>query len=145
MRATLIALPLLLLAHAASAESLSDAVRNGNAAWVAAYNRGDAKAVAALYSDQATVLPPGADLVQGRPAVQAFWHAAIQSGLKNPVLTTISVDGIGRGVAREIGRVSADVPGANGQATKIEGKYVVIWRRAGKTWQLDTDIWNLNK
>jgi len=27
---------------------------------------------------------------------------------------------------------------------KIDGKYIVIWKRSGHTWQLYRDIWNTN-
>ncbi len=34
--------------------------------WGAAFNKGDAAAVAAMYTDDADVLPPGSDMVKGR-------------------------------------------------------------------------------
>jgi hypothetical protein len=42
-------------------------------------------------------------------------------------------------VAREIGAFTVEMGGQ-----PVTGKYVVIWRRAGQAWQLDTDIWNTN-
>ena len=35
-----------------------------------AFNRGDAAAVAALYTEDATLLPPGADMLTGRGVAQ---------------------------------------------------------------------------
>ena len=44
-----------------------------NDAWTAAFNKGDAAAVAAaLYSEDAYVLPPGSAMVKGRPEIEAF-------------------------------------------------------------------------
>jgi hypothetical protein len=37
------------------------------------FNAGDIASVAALYTEDAVVLPPGADMVEGRSAIQAFW------------------------------------------------------------------------
>lgn len=41
-------------------------------AWTAAFNKGDGAAVAAMYTPDATVLPPGAAMVHGRKAIAAF-------------------------------------------------------------------------
>ena len=56
-----------------------------------AFNRGNAAAVAALYTENATLLPPGADLMTGRQAAQSFWQATYGSGASNFLLNTVSV------------------------------------------------------
>jgi uncharacterized protein (TIGR02246 family) len=40
--------------------------------------------------------------------------------------------------------------GSAGQSTvqhadRVEGKYVVIWKRSGQGWEMDTDIWNADR
>jgi uncharacterized protein (TIGR02246 family) len=144
MRSILFAMPLLLLGMTAEAASTKAAIDAANQKWLAAFNKGDAAGVAALYDDQATVLPPGSDMVQGRAAIEKFWAAAMQSGLKNPSLQTVTLEQFGN-AAREIGRVSADALNAQKQPVHIEGKYVVLWKRVKGAWVLDTDIWNLNQ
>jgi uncharacterized protein (TIGR02246 family) len=76
-----------------------------NDAWTAAFNKGDAAAVAALYTDDAYVLPPGADMVKGRSAIESFWRQAAQQ-MGDAKLTTIDVLPLGRTAAREIGTVT---------------------------------------
>src|SRR5436305_13097068 len=74
-----------------------------NGEWMAAFNKGDAAAVTALYAEDAYVLPAGADMVKGRKAIQAFWaHAAEQLG--DAKLTTVDVMALGPGAARDIGK-----------------------------------------
>jgi ketosteroid isomerase-like protein len=46
-------------------------------------------------------------------------------------------------MAGEIGVLTLTVPGDAGP-TKVGGKYIVIWKRNGQTWQLHRDIWNTN-
>ncbi|HYZ22186.1 MAG TPA: SgcJ/EcaC family oxidoreductase [Rhodopila sp.] len=123
------------LAHAADIKSEIDAA---NRAWVAAYGKGDAAAVAALYTQDATILPPGSDMVQGRANIQAFWQKAMASGLKVNTLQAISVERHGD-IAREIGKATGE---ANGP---VDLKYVVVWKRVNGAWRLSTDIWNSNK
>jgi len=125
-------------------EGVKAALEAANQKWVAAFGKGDAAGVAALYTDKAAMLPPGADIQQGREAIQAFVAAAIRSGLKNVTLQTAEVSKLGAAV-REIGRVTYDVPGADQRPVKMEGKYVVIWKQVKGAWKLDTDIWNANK
>ena len=80
---------------AVAAEDVRQAVEAGNAKWMAAFNRGDAAAVAALYTDDATLMPPNSEIVEGRQGVLDFWQGAIQNGLKNASLTTVSVQASG--------------------------------------------------
>ena len=109
-----------------------------------AFNRGDAAAVAALYTEDATLLPPGADILTGRRAAQARWQAAYDTGARNLSLDPVSVETWGD-AAREIGRFTLQVPGQGGQTARVEGKYVVVWKNTADGWRLDTDIWNLNR
>ena len=56
-----------------------------NDAWTAAFNKGDAAAVAAMYTEDAYVLPPGAEMVKGRTGIEAFWRQAAQQGLTSQI------------------------------------------------------------
>ena len=109
-----------------------------------AFNRGDAAAAAALYTEHATLLPPGADILSGRRAAQARWQAAYDTGARNLSLDPVSVETWGD-AAREIGRFTLEAPGRGGQTARVEGKYVVVWKKTAECWRLDTDIWNLNR
>jgi len=113
-----------------------------NDAWTAAFNKGDAAAVAAMYTEDAYVLPPGADMIRGRAAIEAFWRQAVQQ-LGDAKLTTIEVLPLGPQAAREIGAVSLKSKSQPPQ--EIVGKYAVLWRKVGGKWRLATDIWNSNK
>ncbi len=57
-----------------------------NDAWAAAFNKGDASAVAAMYTEDAFVLPPGTEMVKGRAAIEAFWRQAAQQTAKYAVV-----------------------------------------------------------
>jgi uncharacterized protein (TIGR02246 family) len=145
MNKFILAMPLLLLSSAAFAAPLLATIQKANDMFVADFNKGDAAAVAQLYTPTATALPPGGDIAKGRDAIQALWAGAIKGGLKNVTLTAVEVEPLGRLAAREIGRFSYDEPGQNGAVTKVEGKYVVVWKKLSGAWKLDTDIWNMNK
>jgi ketosteroid isomerase-like protein len=52
---------------------------------------------------------------------------------------------VGPDTAREIGRFSLDARNPKKQWTKLDGKYVVVWKQVGGKWMLDVDIWNTNR
>jgi uncharacterized protein (TIGR02246 family) len=113
-----------------------------NDVWTAAFNKGDAAAVAALYTEDAYVLPPGSAMVKGHAAIEAFWRQAAQQ-MSDAKLTTIDVLPLGRSAAREIGTVTLKTKSQPPQ--EVVGKYVVVWRKIGRDWKLATDIWNTDK
>ena len=107
-----------------------------------AFNAGDAAAVAALYTEDAVILPPGGEMMKGKSAIQAFWKGATEQ-LGDAKLTTVDIKPVGSEVAREIGSFSFRTKGS--QPQEITGKYVVVWEKVGGDWKLATDIWNTNK
>ena len=109
---------------------------------MAAFNKGDAAAVAALYAEDAYVLPSGAEMVKGRAGIEAFWRQAAQQ-LGDAKLTTLDMLPLGPDAAREIGTVALKTKSQPPQ--EITGKYVVLWRKIGPDWKLAADIWNSNK
>ena len=126
------------------AATLMDSIQKADDAFSAAANRGDAPGIARLYTPSAIALPPGAPEQRGRDAIGAYWAAALKAGVKNVSLKAGSVESYGT-AAREIGRFGFDMPGAGGQSSRVEGKYVVVWKRVGGAWMLDSDIWNTDK
>ena len=140
-RSALIIIGLLISTVPAMAQSKA-AIQKLNDAWATAFNKGDSATVAAMYADDAYVLPPGSDMIQGRDKIAAFWNGAAQQ-MGDAKLTTIDVLPLGRNAAREIGTVTLKTKGD--QPQEIVGKYAVVWRKINGQWMLATDIWNTNK
>jgi uncharacterized protein (TIGR02246 family) len=125
------------VAPAAHADAVRDAVEAGNRAFIAAFLRGDARAVSELYTQDAQVIAPGAPVARGRPAIAAAWQATIDAGVDDLRLTTDEVDSSGD-LASETGVVR--IVARDGAVT--EARYVVVWKREGGRWMLHRDIWN---
>jgi uncharacterized protein (TIGR02246 family) len=113
-----------------------------NDSWAAAFNKGDAAAIAAMYTDDATVLPQGGAMVKGHTAIQDFWAKTI-TDLSDAKLTTVELHTMGEVMAYEIGTVTAKTKASPPQ--DVAGKYVVVWRRSGLSWKLAVDIFNFDK
>jgi uncharacterized protein (TIGR02246 family) len=127
----------LLYGTAARSEDVRAAVERGNRAFIAAFLRGDARAVADLYTENAQVIAPGAPIARGRAAIAAAWQKAIDSGIKDLTLDTADVESSGD-LAAETGTVR--LVARDGKVT--EARYVVVWKRTDGKWKLHRDTWN---
>ncbi len=113
-----------------------------NARFAELFNNGDAAGVAAMYTEDAVVLPPGAGIIKGRNDIQAFWKKAAET-LGDAKLITLDVKPLGGTAAREIGYFSLRSKATNSQ--EVTGKYVVVWEKVATEWKLSADIWNEGK
>jgi uncharacterized protein (TIGR02246 family) len=121
------------------------AITQGNARLQEALGRGDAEAIAALYTESAQLLPPNGAPVQGASDIRAFWADAIQSGIKGGRLETQDVESSGD-IAVETGRYQLILQPPGGAQVTDEGKYLVMWRRqADGTWKLHRDMFSSNQ
>ncbi len=117
---------------------LRDAILAADQDFMQTFRRGDAKAIAALYTSDGQLLPAHSDLVTGQRAIQEFWEAAIDSGIKTAQLDTLEVEGYGD-TAIEVGKYRL---GGEVEQVLDEGKYIVIWKWENGRWRLHRDIWN---
>ena len=109
---------------------------------VDALRRGDAAAFAALYTDDARLLPPNSPMLTGRQAIQAYWHGAIDSGVGDLTLHTVQLEEIGD-TAIEVATYTLDIQPPGGDAAKDVGKAGVIWKRqADGPWKLAVDMFS---
>jgi uncharacterized protein (TIGR02246 family) len=113
-----------------------------NDEWAAAFNKGDAAAVAAMYTQDAYVLPAGGEMVKGRAAIEALWKKNMQQ-LGDVKCTTLDVKPLGGSAAREIGTCTFKTKGQPPQEGAL--KYAVVWQKEGGQWKLLQDIWNMDK
>jgi uncharacterized protein (TIGR02246 family) len=125
-----------------SSNDIRGAVRRANDAWNSAFNRGDAAAVAALYTDNATVLPPTHAVVKGTDAIRDFWQGLITAGFKEHGIEMIDAEADG-GLAFATGKWSANGPGEAGKVQRFEGTVVTMLRRQGDaSWKACLHTWN---
>jgi uncharacterized protein (TIGR02246 family) len=117
------------------------AVKAAAQAWEAGWNAGDAAAIAAVYTEDATVMPPESEPVQGREAIQAFWQAAIDATPNTTEeLETVHVQVLGD-TAIEVGSYTNTGPGGE---HLDHGKFVAIWQKVDGEWKIARDIFNSN-
>jgi uncharacterized protein (TIGR02246 family) len=116
-------------------------IQTCNKTFMDAFARGDAAAMAALYTGGGRLLPPNSDVVAGRDAIRDFWKGVMDLGLTEATLETVEVERTGD-TALEVGQYT--LRGANGQVADT-GKYMVAWKAEGGSWRLHRDIWNSSR
>ena len=124
-------------------QAVRSRIEETNAQFMAAVNRGDTSKVAALYTEDAVVLPPNAEPVRGRDGAKALFDGLIQQmGVPTLTLSTVEVTELGD-TAYEVGAYTMKLQPAGADLVNDSGKYVVIWKRqSDSSWKLAVDIWN---
>jgi uncharacterized protein (TIGR02246 family) len=112
------------------------AIESAVTRYVAASNRGDAEALTNLYADDAVLLPPDHEAIEGREAIGEFWSQGTDSGLE---VTTLRLE-----VEGDLGYLIGQyhLPATEGEPAD-SGKYVMcLKRQIDGSWKLTADIWN---
>ena len=91
---------LVLIAGPAAAQS-KGVIQKADDKWSETFNKGDATALAAMYTEDAYMLPPGAEMMKGRHAIAVFWGQQMQQ-IGDVKCTALDVKPLGRNAAREM-------------------------------------------
>lgn len=118
--------------------SVAEQIRIKNAEFVEAFRSKNGEAIAAMYTAEARVMPPGSEMAEGKSKIQAFWESVFRAGITDAKLETVDVDLIGGYTAVETGKFTMY---ANKEVAD-RGKYLVIWRNEDGQWKLHRDVWN---
>lgn len=106
-----------------------------------AVRKRDAAALTTLYTEDARLLPPNSEIIQGKQAIQNYWGVAFGFGPQEVTLTTVELAGIGDEV-NEIGNFEYKIYPEGQEPIVDKGKFVVYWKRTADGWKMHWDIWN---
>jgi uncharacterized protein (TIGR02246 family) len=102
-------------------------------------NQGDLENMLAMYSDDASILPPSGNSLYGRSAFHPFWQHMIENvGFTNVQYTIEKLEQLAEDTVAEMTQFQVNIAG---QPT--QGKYVVIWKKQQGQWKLHIDIFNV--
>jgi uncharacterized protein (TIGR02246 family) len=122
----------------ADSSEMRAVIEAANDVFMATFNRGDAAGLAALYTEDGQLMPPNAGFMTDREAVQGFWQAVMDRGVKKAAIITGEVEGHGD-TAIEVSRFQLF---GEGEQELDQGKFIVIWKQVDGQWRLHRDIFN---
>jgi uncharacterized protein (TIGR02246 family) len=122
--------------------TLKDEIQAAQNRLAEAISARDANHAASLYTDDARLIPQGAPVFTDRTAIAAFFAGAFEKGIAAARFTTDEVEG-DDAQAVETGRYElyATPPGGE-RILAADGRYLVVWRKAGGAWRIHRDMFN---
>lgn len=129
-------------AAATDLEAAKAAIEGSNETWEQAALAGDAATIAGLYTTDAILLPPGAERVEGRGAIEAYLAemlASAQISSFDIVATNTEIEG---DLAYSTGTYTMGMTGPDGAAIEDAGKWLGVFRNVDGQWLMVADTWN---
>jgi uncharacterized protein (TIGR02246 family) len=123
---------------ARATEPVPEGIQETIAAFTEALTGGTGEDVAQCYTEDATVIAPGAEIAEGREAIAALWQGMIDGKIHEAELTTVKLD-ISGNLASEQGTARLVL---GEEATEVVVRYLVTWREQDGRWLMLRDIWN---
>jgi uncharacterized protein (TIGR02246 family) len=122
-------------------------IRQISDAYVKAVLAGDAKAVAALYTEDAIEMPPNVPGIKGRAAIEQYYAKILSGPVKVGQFTLTHIESRAAGdIGYEVGtyRQTFNPPSQTGANTET-GKYTVILKRVQGAWKVAYAIYNADQ
>jgi uncharacterized protein (TIGR02246 family) len=116
-------------------------VKAGEARWLKSFNAGDASGVAQLYAANARLLPPGADVIEGRAGIEGYVKEFVATGAQLTFeLLTVHESAE---LCAAVGVYDMDIPVEGGENQTDRGKFVEVWaKQSDGSWLIVDDIFN---
>jgi ketosteroid isomerase-like protein len=121
-------------------KAIHNAILAAEKVFMAAYDRGDARALVSLYTKDGKIMPPNAKVASGAKSLKRLFQSFWKAGDTVIKLKTVEADGSGD-LGYEVGEYT--LAGNTGKVSD-RGKYIVVWKKVNGHWKLYRDIFNSN-
>lgn len=116
-------------------------IETANAAWDAAFNRGDAAAIAAFYADDARLSPGNGQVLAGRAEIENLFRGFLDNGVRNHAISILAAGGNAE-VVHQVASWRAEVAGDGGTQTFGGILSSVLEKQADGSWKIRSHVWN---
>lgn len=121
--------------HVTDSTRLLQEITAANQHLMDCFASGDAAAMARCYAEDAHLLVPHAEVIEGRAAIEWVFKKTMSPG-QVYVFKTVELDGDAQS-ALEVGRYTR----SDGEGNQLDkGKYIVRWKRIGPDWKIHRDM-----
>ncbi|MEQ9467657.1 MAG: nuclear transport factor 2 family protein [Ekhidna sp.] len=105
------------------------------------YVEGDIGSLAKCYTEDGKIMPPNADIIEGREAIEKRWTLPEGVTILKHKSTPVEIRVMGD-TAYDVGRYEGTTRRADGSEVSWSGKYIIIWKKVDGEWKIHWDIWN---
>ncbi|MEP5612978.1 MAG: nuclear transport factor 2 family protein [Cyclobacteriaceae bacterium] len=105
------------------------------------YMNADYERLANSYSINGKILPPGADIIQGRQAIKKRWTLPEGVVILNHKVTPIEIKVVGE-YAYDVGYYEGRTRRRDETEVSWKGKYLIVWISEEGDWKIYADAWN---
>ena len=124
--------------------TIEESIRNTDARFAEAFNRGDLASVVALHAPDALLLGPDSPAERGGRAVEEGFKELLDDGWKNMELGSVQI-GSGGDLGYHVGTFTADVPTEGGSDQRVTGKFLDIYKPAeAGSWKIHVTMFNFD-
>lgn len=121
-----------------SPDEIQNAFKSICEQFIKSYNNGDAEGLASLYSEDAKILSPNMDFIEGKNAIQTFWQGALEMGIKSFKGEMIEAESSGN-LGYSVYRYSLY---GNEDQEIDKGKGLSVLKNIDGKWKIHRDVYN---
>jgi ketosteroid isomerase-like protein len=100
--------------------------------------QGDLGNIGNLYTEDAKILPPNMDMLEGRDTIQKFWQGALEMGIKSYQPEILEVEYSGN-LGFFLGKYTLY---GDGNQIINKGKFITVFKNIDGEWKVYRDIFN---
>lgn len=120
-------------------------VSSANTQWNQALNSGNAKSLANLYTENATVSPGNGQILSGRAEIEKLFQSFVDAGVHNHRIETLEVHGDDQ-LLYQVARWQANGAAKDGQTPTFGGILMSILVKDGNgRWLARSHVWNVTQ
>jgi len=97
--------------------------------------------LAAAYTLDGKILPPGTNIIEGREAIKKRWTLPEDVDIPHHEINPIEIKIVGNH-AYDVGYYEGKSKRPDGSISDFKGKYVIVWKKTDGDWKIYLDIWN---
>lgn len=97
--------------------------------------------LALSYTEDAKIMPPGADIISGRSAIKSRWILPEGVDVLMHKVTPIEIEVKGNR-AFDMGYYEGTTKRKDGSEVSWKGKYIIVWKKVESDWKIYADVWN---
>ena len=118
--------------------SWEDGVKLPDTQFETSFNQGDAGGLASLYTEDAEILSPNRDIIEGKNTILKFWQSALEMGIKSFKGETIEAESSGN-----LGIFVYKYSLYGNEDQEIDkGKGLSVLKNIDGKWKIHRDVYN---